>query len=290
MTTPDRFARGAIDLSAVNTQAQTPQQETAGSVAPVVMVDHTNIEQAVVQRSAQVPVVVHIGTERSPDSQSLHSNFTELAQAQSPIRWIYAYVDADTQPQLAQMLGVQGLPTVLVLAGGQPITSFQGGQPAEALSGWIDAILQAVDGKLSGLPAADEPSAQPPVDPRIAAIEAQRDAGEFTEALAAIDALQASEPAHKELERLRADVRFAQRLAAAAPAEDELDEQMLQADTLIAGGDPAAGFDHLLNLLATRHGEEKQRVRTRLVEILALFEPTQALVIDVRRRMASALF
>ena len=56
--------------------------------------------------------------------------------------WALATVNVDTTPRVAQMFGVQAVPTVVALAGGQPLSSFQGPQPPEQLRRWIDSLLK----------------------------------------------------------------------------------------------------------------------------------------------------
>ncbi len=48
-------------------------------------------------------------------------------------------MNVDTTPRVAQMFGVQAVPTVVALAGGQPISSFQGPQPPDQLRQWVDS-------------------------------------------------------------------------------------------------------------------------------------------------------
>ncbi len=52
--------------------------------------------------------------------------------------------------RVAQIFGVQAVPTVVALAGGQPLSSFQGPQPPDQLRGWLDSLLNATAGKLDG--------------------------------------------------------------------------------------------------------------------------------------------
>jgi len=51
------------------------------------------------------------------------------ARNASPSRgctWILAKVDIDANPRIAQAFGVQSIPTVIALAGGQPVEAFSG--------------------------------------------------------------------------------------------------------------------------------------------------------------------
>nr|WP_242516939.1 tetratricopeptide repeat protein [Corynebacterium mendelii] len=270
-------------------------------VAPTVVVTRDNIEQEVITRSTQVPVVVQVGTGRSPGSENMRAAFSDLA-AKGKLKWVFAYIDADTTPELAQMLGVQGLPTVLALAGGQPLTSFEGEQPAEQLPGWIDAIVRACEGKLEGLPESAADGAadnDQPSDPRFVAAEQALDEGRFDDAIGIYDDVLAQEPANRDARKARDAARFSKRLAtagggdavAAADADPtDVDKALAAADAEIAAGHAEAAFTRLLDVMVTSAGEDKNTLRIRLVELFDLFEATDPRVIAARSRMASALY
>ena len=114
-----------------------------------VEVTEANIEAEVLVRSSQVPVVVLLWSPRSESSAQLGQLLAGLADADGG-KWALATVNVDTVPRVAQMFGVQAVPTVVALAGGQPLSSFQGAQPPEQLRRWIDSLLNATAGKLEG--------------------------------------------------------------------------------------------------------------------------------------------
>src|SRR5690625_3185187 len=135
MTNPQSgFVGGALDLSQVKAQAeareaaknQAQSQGQGGGIAPFFEVTDANFENDVVRRSTQVPVIAIIGTQRSPASEQLRADFQELAQA-GGLKFLVGYIDADTFPQIAQVFGVQQLPTVVAIGAGQPLTNFEGG-------------------------------------------------------------------------------------------------------------------------------------------------------------------
>ncbi len=45
--------------------------------------------------------------------------------------WSLATVNVDAAPRVAAMFGVEAVPTVIALAGGQPLASFEGPRPPE---------------------------------------------------------------------------------------------------------------------------------------------------------------
>lgn len=188
MTTPNRFVAGAIDLGEVKaraearSQAQRAGQSSVAEVEPTVTITMDNVEEQLIKRSMQVPVVVLIGTPRSPDSEQLRADLSQIASGAS-LSFIFAYIDADATPQVAQMFGIQGLPTVVALAQGQPLANFEGGQPMEALQQWTAAVVKAVEGKLPGI-TGDDAEAEPAEDPRFEPATEALNAGDFDAAIA----------------------------------------------------------------------------------------------------------
>ncbi|MBV7281499.1 MULTISPECIES: tetratricopeptide repeat protein [unclassified Corynebacterium] len=296
---PERFVAGAIDLGEVKSRAEakghTQGRDAGHTVAPVVDVTEQNIKSEVLERSMQVPVVVHIGTQRSPESAEMHTVLSRLANTQEQISWIYAYLDADRTPQLAQALGVQGLPTVLALAQGQPITDFQGGQPEEALQQWTAAVVGAVAGKLEGLP-----GEEPEEDPRIAQVRSLLDAAEpdLDQALPILEEALAEHPEDPELVQLSKRAEVIQRARASeAAADDEgdaaqggVDKHYAAADALIAHGRVEEAFDGLIAAITQAEGEEKAALKDRLIELFGMYETADPRVLAARGKLASALY
>ena len=159
-----------------------------------VEITEANFEAEVLVRSNQVPVVVVLWSPRSDASVQLGDALASLA-ADDGGKWSLATVNVDTTPRVAQIFGVQAVPTVVALAGGQPMSSFQGVQPPEQLRGWIDSLLNATAGKLGG---AGDPEEPEQVDPELAQARAHLDAGDFDAALAAYQAILDADPNHAE--------------------------------------------------------------------------------------------
>lgn len=295
--TPNRFVAGAIDLGEVKARAEARAQAqstaASGTIAPVVTLSMANVEEELVKRSAQVPVVVLIGSERSPESQQLRADFTELAQAAN-LSFIFAYADADQTPDIAHMFGVQGLPTVAAIAAGQPIANFSGGQPKEALQQWVAAVVQAVAGQLTGISSADEPA----TDPRFQPAEDALNAGDFAAAIAVYDSILTQEPKNAEALAARDNARLLARLqeaegddpiAAAAAQPTGVPAAFAAADAEIAAGAAEAAFDRLLRLMDTVPAQ-KAEIQERLLELFALFDATNPWVLAARGKLANALF
>lgn len=307
MTTPNRFVSGAIDLGAVKAQAQARQQAhaqgpAANEIAATIDVTMDNLENEVLRRSTQVPVVVLIGTSRSPDSEQLRSDLTALAN-NADLAFIFGYIDADTHPDVAQVFGVQGLPTTIAIAAGRPLADFQGGQPAEALEQWVNSVVQAVAPQLEGLPEGAAPGPEPveePEDPRLdAALEALNN-GDFAGAIAIYDQILVAEPKNAEIKQARVTALLMGRLSTVEDGIDVIadadadpsnpEKAVAAADAEIVSGNPEGAFDRLIALLMRTAGKEKDGVKERLLELFGLFDPSDPRVLVARRKLASALY
>lgn len=285
---------GAIDLSALKQPPPSAAAAPASGSAPASAIEVTeaNFEADVIAKSNQVPVVVLLWTPRSPSSVQLGDVLAALA-ADDGGTWSLATVNVDVVPQVAQAFGVQGVPTVVAVAAGQPLSSFQGAQPPEQLRRWVDSLLEATAGKLAGGAGEEEV-----VDPEVEQARAHLDAGDFDAALAAYQAVLDTKPNHEEARGAVRQIAFLQRattqpqdaVARAEAAPDDLDLAFAAADVEVLQQDPAAAFNRLIALVKRTAGDDRTKVRTRLVELFELFDPADPDVIAGRRNLANALY
>ncbi|WP_110319163.1 tetratricopeptide repeat protein [Mycolicibacterium moriokaense] len=283
---------GAVDLSALK---QPPPSRDGAAAAPGgVEVTEANFEAEVLVRSNEVPVVVLLWSPRSEASAQLGDALAQLADADGG-KWSLATVNVDVVPRVAQMFGVQAVPTVVALAAGQPLSSFQGPQPPEQLRKWVDSLLNATAGKLGDAGDADEAER---VDPELAQARAHLDAGDFDAALTAYQALLDANPNHEEATGAVRQIGFLQRATTRAPgaivaanaAPDDIEVAFAAADVEILQQDVAAAFDRLVALIKRTAGDDRTKVRTRLIELFDLFDPADPEVIAGRRKLANALY
>jgi putative thioredoxin len=282
---------GAVDLSALK-QRTAPAGEGGASQPNGVEITEANLEAEVLVRSSQMPVVVLLWSPRSEASAQLGDVLAQLAATDGG-KWSLATVNVDAVPRVAQMFGVQAVPTVVALAAGQPISSFQGPQPPEQLRRWVDSLLNATAGKLSG---DGEETEQ--VDPALAQAREHLDAGDFDAALKAYQALLDANPNHAEAKGAVRQIGFLQRATSRAPgaivaadaAPDDIEVAFAAADVEILQQNVAAAFDRLIALIKRTTGDERTKVRTRLIELFDLFDPADPEVIAGRRKLANALY
>jgi len=286
---------GAVDLSALKQQTAPAGEGDGGAAQPNGLeITEANLEAEVLVRSSQIPVVVLLWSPRSEASAQLGDALAQLAAADAG-KWSLATVNVDAVPRVAQMFGVQAVPTVVALAAGQPLASFQGSQPPDQLRRWVDSLLNATAGKLSGAGDGEEPEQ---VDPELSQAREHLDSGDFDAALKAYQALLDANPNHAEAKGAVRQIGFLQRATSRAPgaivaadaAPDDIEVAFAAADVEILQQDVAAAFDRLIALVKRTAGDDRTKVRTRLIELFDLFDPADPEVIAGRRKLANALY
>lgn len=297
------FSRpGAVDLSTLAQPAGSPSSRTAGSY--VVDITEQNFQSDALDPSMQHVVVLSLWSPRSPQSASFNQLLATVVASYEG-KLMLAQVDVDANPAIAQALGAQGVPVVVGLVKGQPVPLFQGTAEEADVRHYFDQLLiVAADSGLTGSAApADgvDPSAEeePQDDPRFAAADAAFAAGDIDGAVAEYEKLLNQQPGDTEIaERLAGvqlmgrtrDADLAEARTAAADAPDDLDAQLLVADLDVAGGHVQDAFDRLIDLVKRHSGEDRERVRERLLELFTVVGATDPRVAEARRALASALF
>lgn len=287
---------GAVDLSGLKQSASSGGDAAAGESAPVgTEINEANFEEEVLLRSNQVPVVVLLWSPRSDVCLQLADILSGLAAADNG-KWSLASVNVDVAPRVAQIFGVEVVPTVVALAGGQPLSSFQGMQPPEQLRRWVDSLLSATSGKLSGATDSDEePEA---VDPALAQARQQLQDGDFAAASDSYQAILDDDPNNAEAKGairqlgflMRATAHGPEAVTAADAAPSDIEAAFAAADVQILNQDVQGAFDRLVALVRRTSGDERTSVRTRLIELFELFDPADPDVITGRRNLANALY
>jgi putative thioredoxin len=281
---------GAVDLSALKQRTAPPGEGDGGAAMPNgVEVTEANLEAEVLVRSSQVPVVVLLWSPRSEASAQLGDVLSQLAAADGG-KWSLATVNVDAVPRVAQMFGVEAVPTVVALGAGRPLSSFKGLLPPEQLRKWLDQLLTATAGA-----DVEEPEQ---VDPELAQAREHLDAGDLNAALKAYQALLDADPNHAEAKGAVHQIGFLQRATAQRPdavavadaAPDDIDAAFAAADVELLQQNVAGAFDRLIVLIKRTAGDERTKVRTRLIELFDLFDPTDPAVIAGRRNLANALY
>jgi putative thioredoxin len=301
------FSRpGAVDLSGL--AADEARSGRGGAVWAHDVTEQT-FQDEVIQASMRYIVVLSLWSPRSAASVTFNDVLGEVAGDYEG-RIVVAKVDVDAQPGIAQALGAQAVPFVVGLLRGQPVPLFQGtADPAEVRQIFDQLVTAAVQAGVTGraepiIPAdgdADNATSEgaAPSDPRFVAADVALDAGDLDAAIAEYEKLQAQHPADQEIAERLAGVRLLARTrgadlqsarAAAAQSPDDIDAQLLVADLDVSGGHVDDAFTRLIDLIKRTQADERETVRTRLLELFTVVGVADPRVATARRALASALF
>jgi putative thioredoxin len=311
---------GAVDLSGFRRPAAPPASSAssaggngapagggaAGTVPSLVFdVTEATFEAQVVRLSAQVPVVIDFWAEWCGPCKQLSPILERLA-LEGGGSWVLAKIDCDAEQRLAEAFQVQSIPSVLAVIGGQPVPLFQGALPEAQVTAVIDEVLKVaaangVTGRVSVSDDADQP-VEPPApsrDPALVAADEALAAGDAEAALAAYRSVLDREPANLEarISIVRAElllrVRGVDDRAARVAAADDPDDvaaALTVADLDMAHGHVEDAIGRLVDLVRRTAGDDRETVRTRLLELFEVLDPEDPRLVKGRRALASALF
>lgn len=295
---------GILDLSALKQPA--PSGNGGGAQgAYVTEVNSPNDLQGLVSKSMQHVVVLEFFSARAQGAQQLSDDLIALStEAQG--KWLLARADCDAHPELPQALGVQAVPTVVAMIGGQLAPLFQGVQPKDAIRQVLDQVMQTA--AANGIMGKAEPVAQtaptadgeePVSDPRFAAADEALARGDYAAARDEFDKLLTANPNDAEARAGKAQAGLlarsttldpGQALAYAAEHPDDHTAQLAAADIEVVTGNPAAAFDRIINLIRTSAGDDRDALRERLLELFETVGATDPAVLKARRALSAALF
>ncbi|MEU7427751.1 tetratricopeptide repeat protein [Streptomyces sp. NPDC048362] len=314
---------GVVDLAAVKAaqeakakaeqaRAEAARQGGTGAVSPadlVIDVDEAGFERDVLQRSAEVPVVIDFWAEWCQPCKQLSPVLERLAVEYGG-RFLLAKIDVDANQMLMQQFGVQGIPAVFAVVAGQALPLFQGAADEQQIRQTLDQLVQVAEERfgLTGLTV--DPDAEPggavatapvegPYEASLNAAARALDAGDLGGAIQAYRNVLADDPAHPEAKLGLAQAELLQRVqnldpqkvrqeAAEKPAD--ADAQIAAADLDLVGGHVEDAFGRLIDTVRGTVGDERDAVRRRLLELFELVGPEDPRVVGARRALARALY
>jgi putative thioredoxin len=278
----------------------------------VVDVTEATFQTEVIDRSQTVPVVIDFWAEWCGPCKQL-SPVLERLVAEGGGSWVLAKIDVDANPRLGQAFGVQGIPSVKAVVGGQLVDLFTGAMPEAQIRPVLDqlrtiAAQLGVVGRAEPMgsdrpatemsdTAADPASAIPPF---VLEAEDALDRGDLAGAVAIFEKALADNPADEHAQRGLAQMRFIERVQrlgdetrvrrSAADRPDDVEAQLAVADLDVYGGHPDVAFDRLVDVVRRTAGDDRELVRKRLLDLFEIVGPDDPSVARGRRALTSALF
>lgn len=307
MTDPTAPLRGAVDLAALAARSRRAESDLA-------TIDEEDL-QKLAERSLTVPVILTFVSGASPASEEVARTMADVVAGYGGAITAAA-CDVEAQPAIAQMLQVRGVPAAVALIGGRPAPLFQGNQPREQIEqvvAQVAAVAQqmgAGGAPRAGAPGAEAtpaggpggapaPEAEEPLPPLHQEAHDAIDRGDLAGAEAAFDKALVENPKDADARAGRAYVRLmartrevdpqAVRSAAAADPAD-LDAQMGAADLDVLAGALEDAYGRLIDTIRVTFGDDRERLRARLIELFDVVDPADQRVLLARRSLASALY
>ncbi|OLT12798.1 co-chaperone YbbN [Actinomadura sp. CNU-125] len=312
---------GAIDLGA--RQAATRKQQErraqaqagggtasagAGGAGGQYVLDVTDetFNVDVVERSQSVPVLVDFWADWCQPCKQLGPILEKLAE-EAAGKWVLAKVDIDANQQLAaymQQMGVQGIPFVAAVVGGQLLPFLNGAAPEPQVREAIDQLFDVLrkEGILpdapEGEPGAEQP-AQPPVDSPYAEAEDALQRGDLDAAKTAFERLLAQNPRDAQAKQGLGLVELSLRVQALDPERalqegqakpGDVQAQIGAADVEMMSGRVDEAFARLIAAVRASAGDDRDAARKHLLSLFDLIPPDDPRVGKARRSLQSALF
>ncbi|MCX4674186.1 tetratricopeptide repeat protein [Streptomyces sp. NBC_01433] len=306
-------AAGEAKVKAEQARAEAARNGGTGAVAPaalVIDVDEAGFERDVLQRSAEVPVVIDFWAEWCEPCKQLGPLLERLAVEYNG-RFLLAKVDVDANQMLMQQFGIQGIPAVFAVVAGQALPLFQGAAPEAQIRETLDQLIQVGEERfgLTGIvvdpDAATEGDAAPaevPAGPYDALLEAAAqalDANDFGGAVQAYRNVLVDDPGNPEAKLGLAQAELLARVQDMDPqqvrkdaAEDPADvaAQIAAADLDLVGGHVEDAFGRLVEAVRRNFGDDRDAARVRLLELFEVIGPEDPRVSTARTALARVLF
>ncbi|WAS91347.1 thioredoxin domain-containing protein [Nannocystis poenicansa] len=124
------------------TSASSPDGAATSAGSPVLDVTDATSQAEIVERSLQVLVLVDLWASWCGPCTVLSPMLERLAREANGA-WILAKVNVDANPRIAQLFGVQSIPMVVAVAGGQPVDAFAGVPKEPQIRQWLSGLLDA---------------------------------------------------------------------------------------------------------------------------------------------------
>jgi putative thioredoxin len=256
----------------------------------VVDVTDATFEQMVVEESKTRPVVVDLWAEWCGPCKSLGPILEKVA-AERGGQFLLAKLDVDTNPSTAQAFGVQSIPTVVAFKDGQPVNGFVGAYPEQAVNEFVDSVLpseadvEVEEAKAEEL-AGDVEGAEQAYRDALAEDPDNRDA---RVGLARILVQRGLLDEARELIAPVLPDAAAERVASAIRVRTWADEQetdeLAEAKRLASAEQWEPALAKMLSLV-----RERPEAREAMIDVFNVLSEDDALVLEYRRKLASALF
>ena len=296
----------------------------AAASADGVIADTTTatFERDVIAGSGTVPVIVDFWAPWCGPCKTLGPMLERnVAAAGGRVRMVK--VNIDENPELAQALRIQSIPTVYAFFKGQPVDGFTGAVPESQIKQFVDKLAaqagtpgadpieallaQAKDAIVAGQPQIAQEIYAEVLDAEPASVGARAgfarlllDHGQTNAARQLIDTAPAEVAKHADLAAVRTALDLAEQSAGLGEAADLLrrldanpDDHAARFDLAMAyygAGEREAAVDALLESIRRDRSFNDEEARKQLVKFFEAFGFSDPLTVSARKRLSALLF
>ncbi|WP_175407890.1 tetratricopeptide repeat protein [Streptomyces sp. TRM64462] len=309
-------AAGEAKAKAEQARAESARQGGGGAVPPsalVIDVDEAGFERDVLQRSAEVPVVLDFWAEWCQPCKQLGPLLERLAVEYNG-RFVLAKIDVDANQMLMQQFGIQGIPAVFAVVAGQALPLFQGAAPEAQIRQTLDQLIEVAEQRFgltgitvagdaeAGAPEAGAEARTAPAGPYDALLEAAvraLDSNDIPGAIQAYKNVLVDDPGNTEAKLGLAQAELLGRVQGmdpqqvrknAADAPKDVQAQLAAADLDLVGGHVEDAFGRLVDTVRQTAGDDRDTARVRLLELFEVIGPDDPRVAAARSALARVLF
>jgi putative thioredoxin len=286
MSLPPNFGQ-AFDLSSLTKPKVDPDVPMPG-----LEVNIENLNSNILPLSLVRPVIVLMWSPRSVESQDVMNTLGKL-EVDYQAKWSLARVNIDTHPEIAEAFQTKNVPYAVAIIAEQMVPLFEQAYPEAQIRLVIDKVLSL--SAQQGIGEAPVEQIEPEEEEAMSALESGNYALAETaykkwlsrkpnESLAKLGLAQTQLLIRTEGLELNIVVEESKK----SPQDIVL--QLKAADIEIVNGGVEAAFSRLLTLIKTCTGDDKNKVKTHLLNLFALVDQGDPRLVSARKELASSIF
>jgi putative thioredoxin len=251
-----------------------------------------NLNSNILPLSLVRPVIVLMWSPRSVESQEVVKTLGKL-EVEYQAKWSLARVNIDTHPEIAQAFQTKNVPYAVAIIAEQMVPLFEQAYPEAQIRLVIDKVL-ALSAQ-QGIGEAPVEQIEPEEEEAMMALES----GNYALAEAAYKKWLSRKPneslaklglAQTQLLMRTEGLELNQIVGESEKSPQDIDLQLKAADVEIVNGGVEAAFSRLLTLVKNCTGDDKNKVKTHLLNLFALVDQGDPRLISARKELANSIF
>jgi putative thioredoxin len=286
MSLPPNFGQ-AFDLSSLTKPKVNPDVPLPGLEVTV-----ENLNSDILPLSLVRPVIVLMWSPRSVESQEMLNTLGKL-ESQYQAKWSLARVNIDTHPEIAQAFQTKNVPYAVAIIAEQMVPLFEQAYPEAQVRLVVDKVLTL--SAQQGIGEAPVEQVEPEEEEAMLALES----GNYAAAEVAYKKWLSRKPneslaklglAQTQLLMRTEGLELNKIVEESEKSPQDIDLQLKAADIEIVNGGVEAAFSRLLTLIKNSTGDDRNKVKTHLLNLFALVDQADPRLVSARKELASSIF